>query len=262
MKERARRIRIEIIDMIYNAGSGHPGGSLGVTDLLVYLYYKVLKLNPSKPKWNERDRFVLSNGHVCPSLYAVLSDRGFFDKKKLKTLRKLNGLQGHPERGSLPGVETSVGPLGLGLSVACGMALKAKIEGEKHHVYCMMSDGEQDEGSTWEAVMFAAKYELDNLTAIIDRNRIQLSGFTEEIMPLESIRRKYEAFNWNVVEINGHDFDDMKKLKTRVKGKPTVVIANTIPGKGVSFMENRFEWHGKAPNEKERNQALKELSVE
>jgi transketolase len=260
LKEKARRIRIEVIDMIYEAGSGHPGGSLGVTDLLVFLYYKVLKLNPSKPEWSGRDRFVLSNGHVCPALYAVLSEKGFFDKKKLKTLRKLNGLQGHPEIG-LPGIEIGSGPLGLGLSIACGMALKARIDGEKHRVYCMMSDGEQDEGSTWEAVMFASKYKIDNLTAIIDRNKIQLSGSTEKIMPLENLRKKYEAFNWNTIEIDGHDFDEIKKIKTRVKGKPTVVIANTIPGKGVSFMENRFEWHGKAPNESERNQALKELRM-
>jgi transketolase len=257
--EKARKVRVEVVDMIYNAGSGHSGGSLGVVDLLVYLYFRVLKVKPSKPLWEGRDRFVLSNGHVCPALYAVLAEKGFFDKRLLKTLRKLNGLQGHPERGSVAGVEVSSGPLGLGLSVACGMALKARMDGEKYRVYCMVSDGEQDEGSTWEAVMFASKYKLDNLTVVIDRNGIQLSGPTEKVMPLESLKRKYEAFNWNVVEINGHDFNEMKKLKTRVKGKPTVVIARTILGKGVSFMENNFEWHGRAPSKEERDKAVREL---
>jgi transketolase len=260
LKEKARKVRIEAIDMIYTAGSGHPGGSLGVADLLTYLYYNVLKTNASKPSWNGRDRFILSNGHVCPALYAVLAEKGFFKKDRLKTLRKMNGLQGHPERGSLPGIETSAGPLGLGLGISCGMALKAKMDGEKHHIYCMMSDGEQDEGATWEAAMFAAKNKLDNLTAIIDRNKIQLSGPTEKIMPLENLKEKYEAFNWNVIEIKGHDFNEMKKIKTRKKGKPTLIIANTIPGKGVSFMEGKFEWHGKAPNKSERDQAIKELN--
>ena len=260
LKEKARKIRIEIINMIYNAGSGHPGGSLGVADILVYLYFKILKVKASKPGWSERDRFILSNGHVCPALYAVLAEKGFFEKNRLKTLRKLNGLQGHPERNSVAGVESSAGPLGLGLSIACGMALKAKINNENHQVYCMMSDGEQDEGSTWEAVMFASKYKLDNLTAIIDRNKIQLSGPTERIMPLESLRRKYEAFNWNVVEIDGHDFNEMKKIKIKAKSKPTVVIAKTVLGKGVSFMENNFEWHGKAPNKEQKDRALKELN--
>lgn len=263
LQSRSNLVRQDIISMISKAGSGHPGGSLGITDILVALYFEILKHDPKNPKLPKRDRLILSHGHVCPALYAVLARAGFFPLSDLLRLRKYESpLQGHPHRQSLPGLETTSGPLGCGLSQACGMALGGKMDKADWRVICLMSDGEQDEGNIWEGVMLASKYKLNNLTALIDRNLIQASGKTEEIMPLESLKSKYEAFGWNVIEIDGHNFEQIInsfELAKNVLDKPTAIIVNTIPGKGVSFMENKPEWHSKVLNEEEAKQALKEL---
>ena len=255
----ANKIREDIIEMLLAAGSGHSAGPLGMADVFTALYFNVLNIDPAKPDWEDRDRLVLSNGHICPVLYATLAERGYFPVTELKTLRKLGTrLQGHPHRGALPGLETTSGPLGSGLSQACGMAYALNMDNErssssskKNWVYCLTSDGEHDAGNTWEAVMFAGKYKINNLTVIIDRNNIQIDGFTENIMPLEPLKEKYEAFNWHVIEVDGHNFteiiDACEKAKT-IFNKPVCIIAHTIPGKGVDFMENRFEWHGIPPN--------------
>lgn len=263
LENKARLIRQDIIKMLVVAGSGHTAGPLGMSDIFTALYSKILKIDPENPDWEERDRLVLSCGHYCPVLYATMSEAGFFPTEELKTLRKLGSrLQGHPHRESLPGVEITSGPLGSGLSESCGMALAGKMNQKDWRVICLMSDGEQDEGNTWEGVMFASKYKLDNLVALIDRNHIQIDGTTESIMPIEPLAEKYKSFGWEVTEIDGHNFNEIidafDKEKT-IKEKPTVIIANTIPGKGVSFMENKFEWHGKAPNKEEGEKALNEL---
>ncbi len=259
----ANKIRINIIKMLVAAGSGHSAGPLGMADIMTALYFEIMNHDPKDPFWEERDRLILSNGHICPVRYATMAEAGYFDVKELKTLRKLGTrLQGHPERLKLPGVETTSGPLGSGLAQASGYAYAAKLDNKRFRVFALLSDGEQDEGNNWEAVMFAAKYKLSNLTAIIDRNKIQIDGFTENIMPLESLADKYKAFNWNVIEIDGHDFKEIINAVASAKSvdnKPTVIIAHTIPGKGVSFMENKFEWHGKPPNKEEAVLALKEL---
>ncbi len=222
-----------------------------------------MKHDPKNPNWPERDRLVLSNGHICPALYAVLAHAGYFPIEELKTLRKLNSrLQGHPHRGSLPGIETTSGPLGLGLSQAIGMALSLKMDKSKSQVYCLMSDAEHQEGNTWEAIMAAGKYKLNNLTVIVDRNNIQIDGFTEDVMPLESLHDKYAAFNWHVLEVDGHNIQHFISMVNEAKAvyeKPTVIIAHTIPGKGVSFMERDFLWHGVPPNKEQAKKALKEL---
>src|SRR3989338_5462459 len=260
---KATQIRQSVIKMLLAAGSGHSAGPLGMADIFTALYFHILKIDPNNPQKPDRDRFVLSNGHICPVLYATLAHRGFFPVDELSTLRKLGTrLQGHPHRESLPGLETTSGPLGSGLSQASGMALAARMDQASWHTYCLMSDGEHDEGNTWEAVMLAGKYKLHNLTAIMDRNNIQIDGFTEEIMPLENIRAKYEAFGWTVIEINGHNMQEIIDGVERAKvifEKPTMIIAHTIPGKGVDFMENKFEWHGKPPNAKEAKIALHKL---
>jgi transketolase len=259
----ANTIRENIIKMLVSAGSGHSAGPLGMADIMTSLYFEIMNHDPSNPDWEERDRLILSNGHICPVHYAALAESGYFDVKELKTLRKLGSrLQGHPERSRLPGVETTSGPLGSGLAQAAGIAMAAKMDDKRFRVYCVMSDGEQDEGNNWEAVMFAAKYKLSNLTAIVDRNNIQIDGKTESVMPLNPLDEKYKAFNWNVITINGHDFNEIiagVKLAKSVFDKPTVIIANTIPGRGVKFMENKSEWHGKVPNKEEAKLALKEL---
>jgi transketolase len=258
----ANSIRHDVIKMLSEAGSGHSAGSLGMADMLTALYFNVLKHNPKNPRWKERDYFVLSNGHICPALYAVLANAGYFPKNELMTLRKLGTrLQGHPYRLSVPGLETSSGPLGCGLSQAAGMALGLKMDRKNNHVYCLTSDGEHDEGNTWEAVMFIAKNKLDNITAILDRNYIQISGNTEDIMPLDPIKQKYLAFNWNVIEINGNNMKQIVDALHRAgkMKKPTMVIAKNVPGKGVSFMENKHEWHGKAPTKDQAKIALIEL---
>ena len=259
----ANSIREDIIKMLVEAGSGHSAGPLGMADIFTALFFEVAKIDPAKPEWEERDRIVLSNGHICPVLYTTMAERGFFPKEELKTLRKLGTrLQGHPHRSALPGLETTSGPLGSGLSQSAGMAYGLRMDGKKNWVFCLMSDGEHEEGNTWEAVMFAGKNKLANLIAIMDRNNIQIDGFTEEIMPLESVRAKYEAFNWHVIEINGHDFAEIINAIEEAKAienKPVMIIAHTIPGKGVDFMENKFEWHGKPPNPDEAKKALAEL---
>lgn len=265
LEVKANLIRKEVVKMLAKAGSGHPSGSLGLADVFAALYFSVLNYDPKNPSWPERDRFVLSCGHVCPALYAALALAGFLPKKELASLRQLDSrLQGHPHNLSLPGVETSSGPLGQGISQAIGMALAGRLERAKWRVVCLMSDGEQQEGQTWEALMFAGKEKLNNLTAIVDRNNIQISGQTEEVMPLEPLKEKYEAFNWQVLEIDGHDIASIIKALVDARTiweKPTVIIAYTIPGKGVSFMENDFSWHGKAPTQEEAKKALRELDL-
>ncbi len=260
---KANQIREDIIKMLLEAGSGHSGGPLGMADVFTALYFHSLNHNPKMPNWPDRDRLVLSNGHICPVLYATLAHAGYFPVSELMTLRKLGTrLQGHPHRSALPGLETTSGPLGSGLSQACGMAMVGKMDQKSWHVYCLMSDGEHDAGNSWEAVMFAGKNKLHNLTAILDRNNIQIDGFTEDIMPLENLKAKYEAFNWHVIEINGHNIQAIIDAIDQAKAifeKPTMIIAHTIPGKGVDFMENKFEWHGKTPNPEEAKKALHEL---
>lgn len=270
---KANTIRQNIIKMLVEAGSGHSAGPLGMADVFTALFLEILHIDPKTPQWPLRDRVVLSNGHICPVLYATMAEAGFFSVSKLSTLRKFGSkLQGHPHREALPGLETTSGPLGSGLSQAAGMALAGKMDDEPWRVYCLTSDGEHDEGNTWEAVMFAAKYKLDNLTAIMDRNNIQIDGLTEDVMPLGDLKAKYEAFGWYVIEIDGHNMrqivDSIEQSKT-IHGKPTMVIAHTIPGKGVDFMENDFKWHGAPPGgiedddgppkEKQAEVALKEL---
>lgn len=263
LQKKANEIRISIIKMINSAKSGHPAGSLGVADIMATLYFKVLKNNPKKPGWKDRDFFVLSNGHVCPALYTTMAKRGFFQEEELMSFRKINSrLQGHPHREGLPGLETSSGPLGCGLSQAAGMALALKLDKKKNKVYCLTSDGEHDEGNIWEGVLFAAKYKLNNLICILDRNFIQIDGSTEEVMPLNDLKAKYAAFGWNIIETDGHDIEKLVEVFLAAdyeKEKPTMIIAKTTPGKGVSFMENDYKWHGKAPNDEEAKKALQEL---
>lgn len=248
---KADNIRIDIIKMLVEAGSGHSAGPLGMADVLTALFFKILNIDPANPDWSDRDRLVVSNGHICPVLYATMAHRGFFPISELKTLRKLGTrLQGHPHRTSLPGLETTSGPLGSGISQACGMALGGRLDNAKWRVVCLTSDGEHDEGNTWEAIMFAAKYKIHNLTVLVDRNNIQIDGFTEDVMPLENLRAKYEAFGWHVLEIDGHNFQQIIDAFQEAKAiyeKPTVIIAHTIPGKGVGYMENDFKWHGTPP---------------
>ena len=262
LKGRAQDIRESIVRMLNAAGSGHPGGSLGLADIFTALYFNILKHNPKNPNWDKRDRLILSNGHVCPVRYAAMAHAGYFSTKELMTLRKLNSrLQGHPSRIDLPGLELSTASLGQGLGVAVGMALSARLDKKKHTVYCITSDGEHDEGSTWEAVNAAVKYKLDNIINIIDRNHIQISGFTQDVWPLGSLKEGYEGMGWKVFEINGHDFKQIisavKKAK-KFKG-PVCIIAYTILGKGVSFMEHKPGWHGIAPNDEQMEKALLEI---
>jgi len=263
LKLLANTIRQDTLQSLLRAGSGHSAGSLGMADVFTTLYFNVMKHNPKKPSWKGRDYFVLSNGHICPVLYTVLAHAGYFPKRELSTLRKLGTrLQGHPHRTALPGLETTSGPLGSGLSQAAGMALAFKMDGKKNRVFCAVSDGEQNCGHTWEAAMFAGKEKLSNLTAVMDRNNIQIDGFTEDVMPLEPLREKYEAFNWYVIDVDGHDvrllIEAFREAES-IPDKPTMILAHTTPGKGVSFMENKPEWHGKPPNKDEAKIALKEL---
>ncbi len=263
---RANALRRSVIEMLLAAGSGHSAGPLGLADVFSVLYFNALKHDPANPNWSERDFLVLSNGHVCPIRYAAMAHGGYFPVAELQTLRKLGSrLQGHPERLRLPGLETTSGPLGSGLAQAAGMALALRLDGKPNKVFCVTSDGEHDEGNTWEAVLFAAKYELSNLIIIVDRNRIQIDGNTEKVLPLEPFLQKYAAFGWRVLEADGHNYtellDAIAKAKTE-RDKPVVLIAHTTPGKGVSFMVDRFEWHGKAPNAEEAKAALAELDAE
>jgi transketolase len=263
LNKQANQIRQDIITMLLEAGSGHAAGPLGMADVFTALYFSILRHKPDQPDWPDRDRVILSNGHICPVLYATLAHAGYFPKSELKTLRQLgSALQGHPSHLDLPGVEVSSGPLGQGISQAVGFALAGKLDQKSYMTYCLMSDGEHNEGQVWEAVMSAAKYKLHNLAVIIDRNNIQIDGFTENVMPLGSLKAKYEAFGWYVLEINGHNMEeviDACHAAQSVYEKPTAIIAHTIPGKGVEFMQWRPEWHGKPPNPTEAKLALKEL---
>ncbi|MEK7104819.1 MAG: transketolase [Patescibacteria group bacterium] len=265
LEKTANLIRQSIIEMLVEAKSGHTAGPLGMADIFTLFYFHILKHNPKDPFWEERDRLVLSNGHICPVLYAAMAHSGYFPIEELKTLRKLGTrLQGHPHREYLPFVENSSGPLGEGLSQAIGMALADRMDEKDtgRFIYCFMSDGELDEGNSWEAIMLAGKHKLNNLIAVIDRNNIQIDGYTEHIMPLEPLADKWRAFNWHVIEVGGHDFKTLNEAveeAQKIFEKPTVIIAHTIPGKGVSFMERDYKWHGKPPTKEEGEMALKEL---
>ena len=262
----ANKIRQTIIEMLVEAGAGHSAGPLGMADIFTALYFDVLKHDPKMPGWPLRDRLILSNGHICPVRYAAMHHAGYdITALELKTFRKIGSrLEGHPSYKKMPALETTSGPLGEGLSQACGFALAAKMDGmqNKYHIWCLTSDGEHEEGMTWEAVMLAAKYKLSNLTVIIDRNNIQIDGNTEDIMPLEPLKAKYEANNWHVLEMNGHDMQDiiatMEEAKS-IQDRPTFIIAHTTPGKGVDFMENNYKWHGVPPNKEQAFIAMKQL---
>jgi len=264
LQEKAKDIRIDIVDMLCESGSGHPGGSLSMADIFSYLYFSgSLNIDPKNPKMKIRDRVVLSKGHACPVLYAALAEKGFFDKSHLKTLRKLGSiLQGHPDMKKVPGVEMSTGSLGQGLSAAVGMALGLKLEGLDSHVFAIIGDGECDEGQIWEAAMSASHYELGNLIGILDRNGLQIDGFTKDIMNTEPMIDKWLSFGWHVIEIDAHNFDEIESSISQakeVKIAPVMIVANSVKGKGVSFMENECGWHGKAPSLEEAEIAKAEL---
>lgn len=257
-------IRQDIIKMLEQAGSGHSAGPLGLADIFTALYFDILKHDPLQPEWEERDILLLSNGHCVPVRYAAMANAGYFDRKELMTLRQFGTrLQGHPERQKLPGLENTSGPLGCGLSQACGMALAMRMNGMHHRwVYVVMGDGELDEGNIWEAAMLAAKYKLNNIIGIVDRNNIQIDGPTEKVMPLEDLKAKWEAFGWHVIEIDGHNIEtiiDACAMARAIVEKPVVIIAHTVPGKGVAFMEYDFHWHGSAPNHEQAKQALHDI---
>ena len=262
-KQKAKELRKDIIKMLHEAKSGHPGGSLSCIDILVALYYDVMKVDPKNPKWEERDRFVMSKGHACPALYAVLADLGFFKKDELWTLRKIDShLQGHPDNKKTLGVDVNTGSLGQGASVACGMAMALKKKGSNVKVYALLGDGETQEGIVWEAAMAASHYKLDNLVFILDNNGLQIDGPNDEVMSIGDITKKFEAFGFETLKVDGHNIDELiTALKTKINGKPLFVCAKTVKGKGVSFMENQYGWHGKALAEEDYNKAMKELEV-
>ena len=263
LEKKAEEIRETIINMLVAAGSGHTAGPLGLADIFSAFYFHILNHDPENPDWEGRDRLILSNGHTVPVRYAAMAHAGYFPVAECLTLRKFGSrLQGHPERLRLPGLETTSGPLGEGLSQAAGIAYALRMDDKKNRVYCMMSDGEQEEGNTWEAAMFAGKYKLSNLTAVMDRNNIQIDGMTEEVMPLEPIADKYRAFNWHVLEVNGNDITAFIEAVEEAKAiyeKPTLIIAHTIPGKGVPEIEFDYRWHGKPPTKEEGKRFLKEV---
>ncbi len=265
LKKTAAQVRLDILEEVHAASSGHPGGSLSITDILTYLYFEEMNVEPKNPKWEDRDRFVLSKGHTAPALYAVLAEKGYFSRDELKGLRNINSfLQGHPDMKGTPGVDMSTGSLGLGFSSACGMALAAKLDGKDYRTYTAVGDGESEEGQIWEAAMFAAHYKLDNLCVILDWNGLQIDGPVTEVMNPTPHDKKFEAFGFHVISIDGHDFEAIaaafEEAKT-VKGKPTVIIARTVKGKGVSFMENQVGWHGSAPNDEQYAQAVAEIKA-
>jgi transketolase len=269
LKLTANKIRQGIIEMLVKAGAGHTAGPLGMTDVFTALYFHILKHDPKNPIWPERDRLILSNGHICPVRYVAMHYAGYdITEAELGTFRAINSrLEGHPSIKKITALETSSGPLGEGLSQACGFAVAARLDGKQddYHIWCLTSDGEHEEGMTWEAVMLAAKYKLDNLTVIIDRNNIQIDGNTEDIMPLESLRAKYEAFNWKVLEMNGNEMENIietLEFAKTIKDRPAVIIAHTVPGKGVDFMENNYKWHGVPPNKEQAARAIVQLQAE
>lgn len=266
LKKTANRIRQDIIAMLTEAGSGHSGGPLGATDIATALYFSVMNVDPKKPDDPDRDRLYISAGHYAPVWYATLARAGFFPVDELKTLRKLGTrLQGHVDRVTVPGIDSSAASLGQGLSIACGSAMAARFDNKKYYTYAFLSDGEHDEGSTWEAVAFAGHYKLGNLTAILDRNNIQIEGNTEDVMTKESLREKYEGNNWHVIEVDGNNIEELVTACNEAKAiveAPVCIIAHTIPGKGVSFMEKDYTWHGKPPKGEESEQAMKELKEE
>lgn len=260
---KANEIRQSLIDMLEDAGSGHTAGPLGMADIFTAFYFHILNHDPKHPEWSERDRLILSNGHIVPIRYTTMAHAGYFPLRELKTLRKFGSrLQGHPEREKMPGMETTSGPLGSGLSQASGMAYALRMDGKKSKVYCFMSDGEMDAGNIWEGAMFAGANKLSNLIGIIDRNNIQINGMTEDVMPLEPLGDKWRAFGWNVIDIDGHNMEAIIDAVSQAHAtyeKPTVIIAHTIPGKGIKEIEFDYEWHGKAPNKEEEQKFLKEL---
>lgn len=265
LERKANTARQLLISMLLAAGSGHSAGPLGMADIFTSLYFSILHHDPKNPSWDDRDRLILSNGHICPIQYVVMSMAGYFPKEELQTLRKINSrLQGHPHRSALPGLETTSGPLGEGLGQSVGMTLRARMDKKSYYTYCLTSDGEHQEGSTWEAAMAAGKWKLDHLIEIIDFNNIQIDGPVSDIMPLEPFKEKYAAFNWHVLEVDGNNIglfiQTVEKAKS-LSGKPTIIIAKTIPGKGVSFMEGNYLWHGKPPNAEEAAKALEQLQA-
>ena len=266
LQKKAIEIKLDILEEVFSASSGHPGGSMSIAEILTYLYFVEMKVDPKNPKWEDRDRFVLSKGHCAPGLYAALAEKGFFPKEDLKTFRKVDSfLQGHPDMKGVPGVDMSSGSLGLGISTACGMALSGKIYNKDYRVYSVLGDGELAEGQVWEAAMFAAHYKLDNLCAFVDFNGLQIDGAIVDVMNSTPIDEKFKAFGWNVIVIDGHDFNQIEKAvetAKATKGQPTMVVCKTTKGKGVSFMENQAGWHGKAPNAEEYEKAVAELKAQ
>lgn len=266
LAEVALNVRRDIITEVYSAGAGHPGGSLGIADILSYLYFGEMNVDPKNPKNPDRDRFVMSKGHCAPALYGILAEKGFFPKEDLKGFRSIDSyLEGHPDMKGVPGVDMSTGSLGQGICAANGMALAGKLDGKNYRVYAILGDGELEEGQVWEAAMFAPHYKLDNVTIFVDFNGLQIDGDITKVMNPTPIDKKFEAFGWNVVTCDAHDFDSIEAAVSAAKackGKPTAVIAKSIKGKGVSFMENEAGWHGKAPNEEEYKQAMKDLGAE
>ena len=263
IEEKAKKIRKGIIEEVYSHQSGHPGGSLSVADIIAVLYFKEMNINPQEPEWKERDRLVLSKGHCAPALYSTLANRGYFNIEELKTLRHIDSrLQGHPDMKKIPGVDMTTGSLGQGLSAANGMAIAGKLDKKDYRVYCIMGDGEIEEGQIWEAAMASNKYKLDNLCVIVDNNNLQIDGTIEEVMSSYPIDEKFKSFGFQIINIDGNDIEEIIKafdVARNVKGKPTCIIAKTVKGKGVSFMENKVEWHGKAPNEEQYKKAMEEL---
>ena len=264
LKEIAKKIRLGIIDAVYYGKSGHPGGSLSIADIMTVLYFDEMNIDSQKPNWEERDRLVLSKGHCSPALYSALAYRGFFPIEDLKTFRNINSyLQGHPDRKNIPGVDMSTGSLGQGLSVANGMAIIGKLNNKNYRVYCILGDGELEEGQIWEAAMSANKYKLDNLCVIVDNNNLQIDGTIDEVMSSKPIDEKFRSFGFEIIKIDGHNIEEIRnafEVAKNVKNKPVCIIANTIKGKGVSYMENKVAWHGKAPNEEEYKQAIEDIN--
>jgi len=265
LKNIAAHIKLGALEAVHSAMSGHPGGSLSIADILAYLYFVEMNVDPQNPDWEDRDRFVLSKGHTAPGLYAALAEKGYFPKEDLKTFRQIDSyLQGHPDMKSVPGVDMTTGSLGLGISAACGMALAAKIKNKDYRVYAILGDGELAEGQVWESAMFAAHYKLDNLCAFIDFNGLQIDGKITEVMNSTPIDEKYKAFNWNVIVIDGHDLNQIEAAVNNAKvtkGKPTMIVCKTVKGNGVSFMENQVHWHGTAPNKEQYEQAVAEITA-